>query len=63
MYSNYYSEDGVIKVLRNVDTFCTKLHGILQNKTIFILATVTASKFVLQKYFPSYYSNYNCWVP
>jgi hypothetical protein len=62
MYSNYYSEDWITKILRNVDIFCTKLPGILQNTAIFMVATVTASKFVLQKYFLSYYSNYNCWV-
>ena len=62
MYSNYYSEDGVTKVLLNVDIFCTKLPGVLQTTAIFIVATVTASKFVLQKYFLSYDSNYNCWV-
>jgi len=62
MYSNYYSKVGVNKVLRNIDTFCPKLLGVLQNITIFIFATVTASKFLLQKYFLSYYSNNSCWV-
>ena len=62
MYSIYYSEDGVTKVLRNVHTFCRNPFGVIQNTTIFIVATVTASKFVLQKYFIPYYSNYNCWV-
>ena len=62
MYSNCYFEDGVTKILRNVDIFCRNIPGVIQSTTIFIVTTVMASKFVLQKYFISHYSNYNYWV-